>query len=174
MGSRHRPKGRSARSYQLQNHPYHERGRRNAQEIHQGTTRKRVYSEVQIPLRIGILLHQKEGWKAKTNPGLPKAESIHYPKQIPLTLDTGTDFTSQGSESLLEIRHTLGIQQCEDQRGRPTQSSIQDQVRVIRTKCDVFRPHEFPSNISSHDGPHTSTMGGQMGRGRRTRILVYG
>ena len=103
MGSHHRTEGRSTGSHQLQNHSYDKRGRRSAQEVHQGTIRKRVHSEVQIPLHISILFHQKEGRETTTYPGLPKAESIHYPKQIPFTLDTRTDFTSKGSESLLKV-----------------------------------------------------------------------
>ena len=109
MGSRHRTKRRSAGGHQLQNHPHDKRRRRSAQEVHQGTIRKRVYSEVQIPLRIGVLLYQKERQKITTNSGLPKIESIHHPKQIPFTLDTRTDLTSQGGKSILEIQYTLGI-----------------------------------------------------------------
>ena len=84
MGPRHRTKGRSAGGYQLQNHPYYKRGRRGAQEIHRGTIGERVHSEVQIPLRISLLFHQKEGREITTHPGLLKTKSIHYQEQIPI------------------------------------------------------------------------------------------
>ena len=158
----------------MQNYPYNKGGRRSAQEVHQGTSGKRVHSEVQIPLCISLLFHQKEGRKITTYPGLPQTKSIYHQKQIPSTLDTGTDLASQRSKPLFEIRYTLGIQQCEDQRRRPTQSSIQNQIWAVRTKRNVLWPHKLSSNISSYDGPHTSTMGGQMGGERLVRILVHG
>src|SRR6202012_4417876 len=117
-------KGRSARSHQLQSHPHDKRGRRSAQKIHRGTTGERVHSEVQIPLCVSLLLHQKEGRKITTYPGLPKTESIHHQKQIPATPNPRTDLASQRSKYLFKVRHTLGIQQCEDQRRRPTQGSL--------------------------------------------------
>ena len=160
MGPRHRTKGRSAGSHQLQNHPHDKRGRRSAQEIHQGTTRERVYSEVQIPLCISLLFHQKEGRKITTYPGLPKTEPIYHQEQISAAPDPRIDLASQQGKPFLEIRHTLGIQQREDQRRRPTQSSLQNQIWAVRTKCNVLWPHKFSGNISSHDGPPTPTMGG--------------
>ena len=128
---RNRTEGRSAGGHQLQNYPHDKRGRRSAQEIHQGTTGERVYSEVQVPLCITLLLYQKEGRKITTYSGLPKAKSIYHQKQVPSTLDTGADLASQRSEPLFKVRHTLGIQQCENQRRRPTQSSIQNQIWAV-------------------------------------------
>ena len=80
MGPRHRTKGGSTGSNQLQSYSHNQRGRQGAQEVHQGTTGKRVYSEIQIPLHVSILLYQEERWETTTYTGLPKAESIHHLK----------------------------------------------------------------------------------------------
>ena len=38
-----------------------------------------------------------------TNTGLPETEPIHYLEQIPSTLDTGTDLTSQRRKPFLKV-----------------------------------------------------------------------
>ena len=48
-------------------------------------------------------------WKAMPHTRLPEAEPTYNSEQIPLTPNTGTNFTGQRRQHLLKIRYMLGI-----------------------------------------------------------------
>ena len=58
------------------------------------------------------------------------------------------------SQIFYQIRHTMGIQQCLNQRRRPMESSLQDQYRIIQTNGYVFWTMQFAGHIPSYDEQH--------------------
>ena len=48
--------------------------------------------------------------RKRTNTGLPEAEPIHHPEQIPIAVDPRVDIPSQKCQYILKVQYTLGLQ----------------------------------------------------------------
>src|SRR6266849_4867807 len=62
-----------------------------------------------------------------------------------------TNQLSKRSNSILEIRRTMGVQQRKNQGRRQMESSLHHQSRTVRTTSNVLRTHKLISNLSDDD-----------------------
>jgi hypothetical protein len=58
---------------------------------------------------------------------------------------------SQRSQSIYQVRHSLGIQQHTNTRWRPMESSVRHEPRSLRTTGNVLRDDQLPSHLPDHD-----------------------
>ena len=73
-------------------------------------TQKGVYYQIEIPLRIPLLLHQKERWKTPAGPRLPKVERTNHTRHLPLTPDPRPNTTNRRCLGIHQVRRPMGVQ----------------------------------------------------------------
>ena len=73
-------------------------------------TEKGVYYQIKIPVRIPILLHQKEGWKALTRSRLSETERTNDPRHLSTTPHSGPNTANRRRLDIHQVRRTVGVQ----------------------------------------------------------------
>ena len=109
---------------------------------------------IQKPLCRPILLYQKERRTTTTSTRLQTSKRMDHMQSLPSPPHQRTYISRPRSIIILQVRHTLGIQQCTNQRRRRMEGSIHYEPRPIRTQSHVLRSHEFPHYIPDHDECH--------------------
>src|ERR1700679_3231352 len=112
MGPRDRPKTGRPKLAILQSLPtLPERGYRPA-KVHRREPAKGLYTTIEVPLRIPLLLHQKEEWRPPTGARLKETQFFHHQKHRPTTPDTQTHGSTHESTrpqvgTLYEVRYPM-------------------------------------------------------------------
>ena len=121
--------------------------------FYHGKYEERIYSTVKIPNDLIFLLCFKERWMTTTNSRLLVSQSMDSQERTSPSSDLRHYGQNQSlwSQIFHQIRHTMGIQQCLNQRWRSMESSLQNQYRIIQTYSYVLRTMQFTSHISSYD-----------------------
>src|ERR1700679_868446 len=131
MGLRHRTqKGRSQHSTRQSILP-HTAGTGRSPRLPQGTPGERIYPTIKKPLCRPVLLYQKERWEVAPGPRLPKGKQMDHQEPLPAPPHPGAHQSSERSNPLLKIRHSVGLQQCADQRGRQMESGLCNEPRTL-------------------------------------------
>ena len=136
----------------MQSIPDDPSGRQSDVRIHPGTIREGIHSTLQIPIRIPLLFHQEKGWEITTRTRLSTPQCKHHQKPVPPSPHYRSHKQFCGGSHFYKIRHPLGIQQRTDQRRRRMESSVQNEVWVMGTNGDVFRPLQLPFHVPGNDG----------------------
>ncbi len=150
----HQPKRGRPSNLGLQNLPSITQLGRRADQILGGTPPQRIHPRVKVSLCGPLLLHQEEGRKAPTSPRLLKIKRTNHPRQLPAPPDQNDPGTTPRSIALHQVRHTLGIQQHQNQGGRRMESRLQNPERAIRTTGHVLRTDQLPRNLPTNDEPN--------------------
>ena len=82
---------------------------------------------------------------------LQETEHAHHTKPIPTTPHFRPYHRLRRWNMVHKVRHTLGLQQCVDQKGRRTQDSVQNKEGTLSIPCHAVWPPQRASNISSND-----------------------
>ena len=101
-------------------------------------TEKGVYHQIKVPLRITLLLYQKEGREVTPCSGLPKTERTNNPRHLPITPNPGFNTTNRRRLGIHQIRRTMGVQQHTNQGWRPMEGSVQNVLWHVPTRGNVF------------------------------------
>jgi hypothetical protein len=151
MGPRHRTKTRPPREHARESICPNPTRTGSARNIPPRTPRQGIYHRVQKPVRGAILLRQKERRKTPTSAGLPEAQRMDPPKRHTTPTHSRTHHKSPRSQSVHQVRHSLGVQQHTDTRWRPMEGSIHHKPWSFRATGDVLRDDQLPSHLPDHD-----------------------
>ena len=89
--------------------------------------------------------------KATTSTRLPTPKQIYQEKQKCIPVNPPGNRQAGGMHSVHEVRHKMGIQQHQNQRGRQMESRVLNAPRPLQTPRNVLWTHKLPGNIPSND-----------------------